>query len=133
LPSSDRCYQYNWFSHRRNREGFFYAQVERQSSAGEEAASASAVPPETSGPADVPTSAKVSAAERTPSDTAETAPRRVGPPLHRTPKHSPKFGSGYIDRSIILYRLRKFARVFAEQSEHARLARRRGNARPFGA
>ena len=101
--------------------------------AGEEAASASAVPPETSGPADVPTSAKVSAAERTPSGTAETAPRRVGPPLHRTPKHSPKFASGYIDRSIILYRLRKFARVFAEQSKHARLTRRHGNARPFGA
>jgi curved DNA-binding protein CbpA len=92
--------------------------------AGEEAASASAVPPETSGPAGVPTAANVSAAESTPSDTAETALGRVGPPLHRTPKHAPKFASGYIDRSIILYRLRKFARVFAEQAKHLQRASR---------
>jgi curved DNA-binding protein CbpA len=92
--------------------------------AGEGTASASAVPPETSGPAGVPTSGNMSAAESTPSDTAETAPRRVGPPLHRTPKHAPKFASGYIDRSIILYRLRKFARVFAEQAKHLQRASR---------
>jgi len=65
----------------------------------------------------------MSAAESTPSDTAETAPRRVGPPLHRTPKHAPKFASGYIDRSIILYRLRKFARAFAEQPKRLRASR----------
>jgi len=89
---------------------------------GEEAASAPAVPPETSGPAGVPTSANVSSAESKQSDTA--APRRVGPPLHRTPKHAPKFASGYIDRSIILYRLRKFARVFAEQPKRLQSASR---------
>ena len=87
---------------------------------GEEAASAPAVPPETSGPAGVPTSANVSSAESKQSDTA--APRRVGP--HRTPKHAPKFASGYIDRSIILYRLRKFARVFAEQPKRLQSASR---------
>jgi curved DNA-binding protein CbpA len=90
----------------------------------EEAANAAAVPPETSGSAGVPTSANVSAAECTPGDTAETAPRRVGPPLHHIPKHAPKFASGYIDRSIILYRLRKFARVFAEQPKRFSTASR---------
>jgi len=92
---------------------------------GEEAASVSAVPSETSGPAGVPTN--VSSAESTPSGIAETAPRRVGQPLHRTPKHAPKFASGYIDRSIILHRLRKFARVFAEQAK-----RLPGASRPTG-
>jgi curved DNA-binding protein CbpA len=82
--------------------------------AGEGAASASPAPPEASGHADVTTSAIVPATERTPNDTAETAPGRVRPSLDRPPKHAPKFASADTDRSIILYRLRKFARSFAE-------------------
>jgi hypothetical protein len=82
--------------------------------AGEEAASALAVPPVTFGPTGISTSVNLSATQRTPSDTEETAPRRLGPPLHRTPKYAPKFASGFIDRSIILHRLRKFARFFGE-------------------
>jgi hypothetical protein len=91
--------------------------------AGEWAASASAAPPETSGHADVTTSATVPAAQSTPSDTAETAPGRVGPSLDRTPKHAPKFASAYTDRSIILYQLRKFAHAFAELAQAERLQR----------
>ncbi len=90
---------------------------------GEEAASASAAPPETSGHADVPASANVPATEASPRDTAETAPGRAAPPLYRTPKHAAKFASGYIDRSTILYRLRKFVRTFAE---HAKRLQRAG-------
>jgi hypothetical protein len=92
--------------------------------AGKEAASAPAMPPETSRPAGVPTSANVSSAESTPSDTAETASRRDRPTLNRTPKHAAKFASGYNDRSSILYPLRKFARVFAEQSKRLQRASR---------
>jgi curved DNA-binding protein CbpA len=91
--------------------------------AGEEAASASAAPPETSGHADVSTLTIVPAAESMPRDTAETAPGRVGPSLDRTPKHAPKFVSAYIGPSIILYRLRKFARSFAELAPVKRLQR----------
>jgi hypothetical protein len=45
---------------------------------------------------------------------AETAPVRVGPSLRHIPKHAPKFASANTDRSIFLYRLRKFTNAFAE-------------------
>jgi hypothetical protein len=80
--------------------------------AGEEPASASA-PPQTSGH-DVTASRILPTAESTPTDTAESARGRVGPQLDRTSKHAPKFLPAYIDHSIILYGLRKFARSFAE-------------------
>ena len=85
---------------------------------GEGWASASA-PPQTSGHADgiMPT------AESMPTDTAEIARGRVGPQLDRTPKRSSKFLSAYIDHSAILYRLRKFARSFAELAPAKRLQR----------
>jgi curved DNA-binding protein CbpA len=81
---------------------------------GEGAASAPAASPEASGHADVTTSAIVPATESTPNDTAETAPGRFRPSLDRPPKRAPKFASANTDRSIILYRLGKFARSFAE-------------------
>jgi len=58
------------------------------------AESVSAAPQETSGRADITTSAIVPA--------AETAPGREGRPLGHTPKHAPKFASAYTDRSIFL-------------------------------
>jgi hypothetical protein len=64
----------------------------------EEAASVSAAPQETSGRADITTSAIV-------------------PPPGHTPKHAPKFASAYTDRSIFLYHLRKFTHAFAELAE----------------
>ena len=78
----------------------------------EGAASVSAAPQETSGRADITTSAIVPA--------AETAPGREGPPLGHTPKHAPKFASAYTDRSIFLYHLRKFTHTFAELAEAKR-------------
>jgi curved DNA-binding protein CbpA len=90
--------------------------------AGEETASASAPPPQISGHADVTTSRIMPAAESMPTDIAETAPGRVGQRLNRAPKHAPTF-SAYVDRSIILYRLRKFARSFAELAPAKRLQR----------
>ena len=72
----------------------------------EGSASVSGAPQETSGRADITTPAIVPA--------AETAPGREGPPLGHTPKHAPKLASAYTDRSIILYRLRKFTHAFAE-------------------
>jgi curved DNA-binding protein CbpA len=75
-------------------------------------ASVSAAPQETSGRADITTSAIVSA--------AETAPGREGPPLGHTPKRAPKFASAYTDRSIFLYHLRKFTHTFAELAEAKR-------------
>jgi curved DNA-binding protein CbpA len=84
--------------------------------AGEGAASASAAPQEVSGHADVTNSAIVPATGSTPIDSAETAPGRVRASLARPPKRVPKFTSADTDRSIILYRLRKFARSFAEHA-----------------
>ena len=81
----------------------------------EGAASVSAAPQETSGRADITTSAIVSA--------AETAPGREGPPLGHTPKHAPKFASVYTDRSIFLYHLRKFTHTFAELRQSALIER----------
>ena len=78
----------------------------------EEAASVSAAPQETSGRADITTSAIVPA--------AETAPGHEGPPPGHTPKHAPKFASAYTDRSIFLYHLRKFTHAFAELAEAKR-------------
>src|SRR6267142_352835 len=80
-----------------------------------EAASVSAAPQETSGRADITTSAIVPA--------AETAPGREGPPLGHTPKHAPKFASAYTDRSIFLYHLRKFTHTFAELRQSALIER----------
>ena len=79
----------------------------------EGAASVSAAPQETSGRADITTSAIVPA--------AETAPGREGPPLGHTPKHAPKFASANTDRSIFLYHLRKFTHAFAELAQAKRL------------
>ena len=81
----------------------------------EGAASVSAAPQETSGRADITTSAIVPA--------AETAPGREGPPPSHTPKHAPKFASAYTDRSIFLYHLRKFTHAFAELAEAKRVDR----------
>jgi DnaJ domain len=78
----------------------------------EGAASVSAAPQETSGRADITTSAIVPA--------AETAPGREGPPPGHTPKHAPKFASAYTDRGIFLYHLRKFTHAFAELAEAKR-------------
>jgi hypothetical protein len=78
----------------------------------EGAASVSAAPQETSGRADITTSAIVPA--------AETAPGRERPLPGHTPKHAPKFASAYTDRSIFLYHLRKFTRAFAELAEAKR-------------
>lgn len=79
--------------------------------AGDGAASPPAAPPEASEHADVTTAAIVPA--------TESAPNVVAPPVRfrsslRRPKHAPKFASAYADRSIISYRLRKFARAFAQ-------------------
>jgi curved DNA-binding protein CbpA len=79
------------------------------------AASVSAAPQETSGRADITTSAIVPA--------AETAPGREGRPRGHTPKHAPKFAPAYTDRSIFLYRLGKFTHAFAELAEAKRLHR----------
>jgi curved DNA-binding protein CbpA len=87
---------------------------------GEGRASASA-PPQTSAHADITTSRIMPTAESMPTDTAEIARGRVGPQLDRTPKHSSKFLSAYVDHSTILYRLRKFARSFAELAPAKRL------------
>jgi hypothetical protein len=81
----------------------------------EGAASVSAAPQETSGRADIATSAIVPA--------AETAPGREGPPVGHTPKHAPKFASAFTDRGIFLYHLRKFTHTFAELAEAKRLGR----------
>ena len=75
----------------------------------EEAANVSAAPQETSGRAGITTSAIV--------PTDETTPGREGPPPGHTPKHAPKFASAYTDRSIFLYRWRKFTHAFAELAE----------------
>jgi hypothetical protein len=72
----------------------------------------SAAPQETSGRADITTSAIVPA--------AETTPGHEGPPPGHTPKHAPKFASAYTDRSILLYHLRKFTHAFAELAEAKR-------------
>jgi curved DNA-binding protein CbpA len=93
--------------------------------AGEELSSASARPPQASGHADVTTSKIMPAAERMPSDAAETARGPAGPQFDRTPKHAPKFISAYVDHSIILYRLRKFAHSFAELAPAKRIQRAR--------
>jgi curved DNA-binding protein CbpA len=90
---------------------------------GEVRASASAPPPQTSGHADITTSRIMPTAESMPADTAEIARGRVGPQLDRTPKHTPKLLSAYIDHSMILYRLRTFARFFAELAPAKRLQR----------
>ena len=81
----------------------------------EGAASVSAAPQETSGRADIVTSAIVPA--------AETAQDREGPLLGHTPKHGPKFASANTDRGIFLYHLRKFTHTFAELAEAKRLGR----------
>ena len=73
----------------------------------ERSASVSAAPQETSGRADITTSAVPA---------AKTAPGREGRPLG----HTPKFASAYTDRSIFLYRLRKFTHAFAELAEAKR-------------
>jgi hypothetical protein len=86
----------------------------------EGAASVSAAPQETSGRADITTSAIVPA--------AETAPGREVPPPGHTPKHAPKFASAYTDRSIFLYHLRKFTHAFAELAE---AKRPHGGSRPI--
>src|SRR5258705_12439178 len=69
----------------------------------EGAASVSTGPQETSGRADITTSAIVSAAE------TETAPGRERPPLGHIPKHAPKFASAYTDRNTFLYHFRNFS------------------------
>jgi DnaJ domain len=90
---------------------------------GEGHASTSAPPPQTSGHADITVSRIMQAAESMPTDTAGIARDHVGPQLDRTPKHAPKFLTAYIDHSMILYRLRKFARSFAELAPAKRLQR----------
>jgi hypothetical protein len=90
---------------------------------GEGPASASAPPPQTSGHADITTSGIMPTAESMLTDTAEIARGRVGPQLDRTPKHAPKFLPAYIDHSIVLYRLRKFVRSFAELAPTKHLQR----------
>jgi curved DNA-binding protein CbpA len=88
----------------------------------EEGRASASAPSQTSGHADITTSIMPTAASM-PTDTAEIARGRVGPQLDRTPKHSSKFVSAYIDHSTILYRLRKFARSFAELAPAKRLQR----------
>jgi curved DNA-binding protein CbpA len=92
--------------------------------AGGRVASASAAQPEASGPADVTTLAIVPATA--PNDTAETAPGRVRPSINR-PRHAPKFASA--DRRIMLDRLRKFARAFAELAPASAAPSRHGHKR----
>jgi curved DNA-binding protein CbpA len=84
---------------------------------------ASPSPPQRSGHVDITTSRIMPTAESMPTDTTEIARGHVGAQLDRTPKHAPKFLSAYIDHSIILYRLRKFARSFAELAPAKRLQR----------
>jgi curved DNA-binding protein CbpA len=84
--------------------------------AGERIASASAAPLEASGLADVTTPAIVPATESSPNNRAEAEPGRVRTSHDRPPKRARKFASAYTDRSIMLNRLRKFARAFAELS-----------------
>jgi curved DNA-binding protein CbpA len=91
--------------------------------AGEDPSSASAPPPQPSAPADVTTSRIMPAVQSIPSDIAETARGRVGPQLDRTPKHASEFRSAYIDHSILLYHMRRFARFFAELAPAKRLER----------
>jgi curved DNA-binding protein CbpA len=79
----------------------------------EGAASISAAPQETSGRADITTSAMVPA--------AETAPGRERRRLGRIPKHAPKFAPAYTYRNIFLYRLGNFTHVFAELAGAKRL------------
>jgi curved DNA-binding protein CbpA len=81
----------------------------------ESSASVSAAPRETSTRADITPPAIVRA--------AETAPRREGPTLGHTAKHASKFAPAYTDRSIFLYRLRKFTHAFAEFAEAKPLQR----------
>jgi curved DNA-binding protein CbpA len=89
--------------------------------AGEDPSSASAPPPQPSAGADVTTSSRIMpAAQSIPSDIAEIARGRVGPQLDRAPKHASRFRSAYIDHSIILYHLRKFARFFTELGRRPR-------------
>jgi hypothetical protein len=76
-------------------------------------ASASAAPPAASEHADVITSAVVPATESRPNGTIGT-PGRIRSSLDRRPKHTPKFASARADRSVMFYRLHKFARAFAE-------------------
>jgi DnaJ-like protein len=85
-------------------------------------ASASA-PPQTSGHVEITTSRIIPTADSMPTDSAEIARGRVGPQLNRTPMHSSKFHSAYIDHSTILYRLRKIARSFAELAPAKRIQR----------
>jgi curved DNA-binding protein CbpA len=90
----------------------------------EDPSSASAPPPQPSAGADVTISSRtMPAAQSIPSDIAETARGRVGPQLDRAPKHASRFRSAYIDHSIILYHLRKFARFFTELGPAKRLER----------
>jgi DnaJ domain len=90
---------------------------------GEGPASVSAPPPQTSWHADITTSRIMPTAESMPTDAAEIARGRVGPQLDRAPKRNPKFLTAYIDHSMILFRLRKFARSFAELAPANRLQR----------
>jgi DnaJ domain len=90
---------------------------------GEGPASTSAPPPQTSGHADITVSRIMPTAESMPTDTAEIARGHVGPQFDRTQKHAPKFLTAYIDHSMILHRLRKFARSFAELAPAKRLQR----------
>jgi hypothetical protein len=80
----------------------------------EEAASASVPLAQTFGHADVATSRIMPPAGSTPTHVAETAPGRVEPPIDRTPRPARKLLFAHIDHTIILYRLHKFARSFAE-------------------
>ncbi|WJR75897.1 J domain-containing protein [Bradyrhizobium sp. NP1] len=89
--------------------------------AGEEAATASTAPADKSGHGNATISAIVPTVVSAPSDAVETAPGRLGPSLDHTAKNAPKFASARIDRSSILYPLRKFARVFASLSQTKRL------------
>ena len=95
--------------------------------AGEGEASASAAPPQASGHGGVTTSTIATEAESTRNNAAKPAPGRAGPPLYPTSKHAPKFASAHTDQSIFLYRLCKFALVFAEcapAAKHLQRARR---------
>jgi curved DNA-binding protein CbpA len=93
------------------------ADVTTTAPAEEGQASVLATPQATTGRADITTPAIVPA--------AEAAPRREGPPLGHghTPKHAPKFASAYTDRSIFVYRLRKFTHAFAQLAEAKRAQR----------
>jgi curved DNA-binding protein CbpA len=91
--------------------------------AGEDPSSDPGPPPEPSARADATTSRIVPPAQSIPSGIAKTARGRVGLRLDRTPKHVSEFGSAYIDHSIVLYHLRKIARIFAEPAPAKRLER----------